>query len=239
MGKLTVVPTPIGNLEDITLRALRILKEADCILSEDTRTTRHLLDHYQIPTPCQPYHKFNEHGQLERYLDLIESRTQVALVSDAGMPGISDPGFLLVRGCVGRGLPVECLPGPSAFVTALVGSGLPCDRFYFYGFLPHKKGRQTAMTRLAELEETFVLYESPHRLLKTLEQLAEHCGMERQACVSRELTKMHEEIRRGALSELIACFSGKESVKGEIVLTVCGKSRKVETPAEDNGDVGM
>ena len=223
MGKLIVVPTPIGNLEDITLRALRILKEADCILSEDTRTTRHLLDHYQIGTACQPYHKCNEHGQRERYLDLIESRTQVALVSDAGMPGISDPGFLLVRGCVGRGLPVECLPGPSAFVTALVGSGLPCDRFYFYGFLPHKKGRQTALTRLAELEETFVLYESPHRLLKTLEQLAEHCGKERQACVARELTKLHEEIQRGTLEELSAHFSGKESVKGEIVVCVSGR----------------
>ncbi len=224
MGKLYVVPTPIGNLEDITLRAIRILKEAECILSEDTRTTRHLLDHYQIGTPCMPYHKFNEHGQLERYLDLIESRTQVALVSDAGMPGISDPGFLLVRGCVGRGLPVECLPGPSAFVTAIVGSGLPCDRFFFYGFLPHKKGRQTALIRLAELEETFVLYESPHRLLKTLEQLAGHCGGGRNACVSRELTKIHEEIQRGTLDELVSHFSDNESVKGEIVIVVSGKT---------------
>lgn len=224
MGKLYIVPTPIGNLEDITLRALRVLKEADCILSEDTRTTRHLLDHYTIGTRCQPYHKFNEHGMLQQYLQLLESRGSVALVSDAGMPGISDPGFLLIRECVRNGIPVECLPGPSAFVTALVGSGFPCDRFFFYGFLPHKKGRQTALLRLAELEETFVLYESPHRLLKTLEQLAEYCGNEREACVSRELTKVHEEIRRGALKELAAYFSGKESIKGELVITVCGKA---------------
>ncbi len=224
MGRLYVIPTPIGNLEDITLRALRTLKEADCILSEDTRTTRHLLDHYQITTPCMPYHQYNEHSQLQKYIRMLECKDKVALVSDAGMPGISDPGFLLVRECVRQGIPVECLPGPSAFVTAIVGSGLPCDRFFFYGFLPHKKGRQTALLRLAEMEETFVLYESPHRLLKTLEQLAEHCGGGRNACVSRELTKVHEEIRRGTLEELVSHFSGNESVKGEIVIVVSGKT---------------
>ena len=224
MGRLYVIPTPIGNLEDITLRALRTLKEADCILSEDTRTTRHLLDHYQIATPCMPYHQYNEHSQLQKYIRMLECRDKVALVSDAGMPGISDPGFLLVRECVRQGIPVECLPGPSAFVTAIVGSGLPCDRFFFYGFLPHKKGRQTALLRLAEMAETFVLYESPHRLFKTLEQLAEHCGSGRDACVSRELTKVHEEIRRGTLEELVSHFSGNESVKGEIVIVVSGKT---------------
>ncbi len=222
MGKLYIVPTPIGNLEDITLRALRILKEADCILSEDTRTTRNLLTHYNITTTCLPYHKFNEHEQLDSYLHMIESRESVALVSDAGMPGISDPGFLLVRECVRKDIPVECLPGASAFVTALVDSGLPCDRFYFYGFLPHKKGRQTAITRLAQLEETFVLYESPHRLLKTLGQLAESCGPERQACICRELTKIHEESRRGTLAEIEHYFSEKD-IKGEIVIVVQGK----------------
>ena len=222
MGKLYIVPTPIGNLEDITLRALRILKEADCVLSEDTRTTRHLLNHYQIGTPCLPYHKFNEHGQLENYIRMIEGKESVALVSDAGMPGISDPGYLLIRACIGQDIEVECLPGASACVTAVVNSGIPCDRFYFYGFLPHKKGRQTAFTRLAELEETFVLYESPHRLVKTLEQLAEYCGKDRQVCVSRELTKIHEENRRGTVEEVLRYFADK-TVKGEIVIVVAGK----------------
>lgn len=225
MGKLYIVPTPIGNLEDITLRALRILKEADCVLSEDTRTTRHLLDHYQIDTLCLPYHKFNEHGQLENYVRMIENKDSVALVSDAGMPGISDPGYLLIRACISQDIEVECLPGASACVTAVVNSGIPCDRFYFYGFLPHKKGRQTAFARLSELEETFVLYESPHRLLKTLEQLAESCGNDRQVCVSRELTKIHEENRRGSVEEVLRYYSDK-TIKGEIVIVVAGKTTK-------------
>ena len=222
MSKLYVIPTPIGNLEDMTLRGIRLLGEADCILSEDTRTTRNLLQHFNIEKPCLPYHKFNEHAQLERYVELVQMHESVALVSDAGTPGISDPGFLLVRACVQRGIVVECLPGATAMVPALVNSGLPCDRFYFYGFLPHKKGRQTALARLSQLEETFVLYESPHRLLKTLEQLQEHCGADRQLCVCRELTKIHEETVRGSVEEVMAYFSGK-NIKGEIVIVVQGK----------------
>ncbi|MBO4402303.1 MAG: 16S rRNA (cytidine(1402)-2'-O)-methyltransferase [Bacteroidales bacterium] len=233
MGRLYIVPTPIGNLEDITLRAIRILKEAECILSEDTRTTRRLLDTYQISTPCMPYHKFNEHGQLKHYLRLIEDRTSVALVSDAGTPGISDPGFLLIRECVRNGIEVECLPGTSACITAVVNSGIPCDRFYFYGFLPHKKGRQTALERLSQLEETFVLYESPHRIVKALEQLLAFCGAQRPVCVSRELTKIHEENFRGTLEEAVRHFSGKESVKGEITLVVGGKN-SLQDPVPDD-----
>ena len=223
MSKLYVIPTPIGNLEDMTLRGLRLLKEADCILSEDTRTTRHLLQHFGIDTLCLPYHKFNEHAQLESYVQLVRNHASVALVSDAGTPGISDPGFLLVRECVRNGILVECLPGATALIPALVDSGIPCDRFFFYGFLPHKKGRQTALARLSKLEETFVLYESPYRLLKTLEQLREHCGAERQVCVCRELTKIYEESVRGSIGEVQDYFSRK-GVKGEIVMVVQGCS---------------
>ena len=216
---LYIVPTPIGNLEDITLRALRILKEVPVVLAEDTRTSRKLLDHYGINTHLRAFHAHNEHAVVERIADELASGTDIALISDAGTPGISDPGFLLVRACVRRGLQVSCLPGPTAFVPALVASGLPCDTFHYEGFLPHKKGRQTRLKYLASLPHTFVLYESPFRLLKCLDELIAHCGPDRQACVARELSKMYEEVKTATLSELKAHFSEKE-VKGEIVVVV-------------------
>ena len=219
---LYIVPTPIGNLEDITLRALRVLKEVSVILAEDTRTSRKLLDHYGITTHLRAFHAHNEHAVVERLADELASGTPMALISDAGTPGISDPGFLLSRACMRRGLPVVCLPGPTAFVPALVASGLPCDTFHFEGFLPHKKGRQTRLKYLAGLPHTFVLYESPHRLLKCLEELATHCGPERMACVARELSKLFEEVKTAPLPELSAHFA-KKDVKGEIVLVVAGK----------------
>ncbi|MBX2893440.1 MAG: 16S rRNA (cytidine(1402)-2'-O)-methyltransferase [Saprospiraceae bacterium] len=219
---LHVVPTPIGNLEDITLRALRVLKEVSVVLAEDTRTSRRLLDHFDIKTPLRAFHAFNEHAVVERVVDELASGVDMALVSDAGTPGISDPGFLLVRACVRRGVKVECLPGPTAFVPALVASGLPCDTFHFEGFLPHKKGRQTRLKFLADLPHTFVLYESPFRLLKCLDELISVCGAERPACVARELSKMHEEVKTAPLAELKAHFSQKD-VKGEIVVVVGGK----------------
>ena len=219
---LTVVATPIGNLEDITLRALRVLKEAAVVLAEDTRTSRRLLDHYDIRTPLRAFHAFNEHAVVERVVDELDSGVDMALVSDAGTPGISDPGFLLVRACVRRGVRVECLPGPTAFVPALVASGLPCDTFHFEGFLPHKKGRQTRLKYLAELPHTFVLYESPFRLLKCIDELIAVCGDERPACVARELSKLHEEVKTASLADLKSHFSKKE-VKGEIVVVVAGK----------------
>lgn len=218
---LYVVPTPIGNLEDITLRALRVLKEVSVVLAEDTRTSRRLLDHYGIATSLRAFHAFNEHAVVERVVDELASGIDMALVSDAGTPGISDPGFLLVRACVRRGVKVECLPGPTAFVPALVASGLPCDTFHFEGFLPHKKGRQTRLKYLAELPHTFVLYESPFRLLKCLDELTAVCGTDRQACVARELSKLHEEVKTASLAELKTHFSKKE-VKGEIVVVVAG-----------------
>ncbi len=220
---LYVVPTPIGNLEDITLRALRVLKEVSVVLAEDTRTSRRLLDHFDIKTPLRAFHAFNEHAVVERVVDELASGVDMALVSDAGTPGISDPGFLLVRACVRRGVKVECLPGPTAFVPALVASGLPCDTFHFEGFLPHKKGRQTRLKFLAELPHTFVLYESPFRLLKCLDELSVVCGAERQACVARELSKLHEEVKTTSLAELKEHFSKKE-VKGEVVVVVAGRS---------------
>ncbi len=220
---LYVVPTPIGNLEDITLRALRILGEVRVVLAEDTRTSRKLLDHHGITTPLRAFHAFNEHAVVEKIADELALGTPMALISDAGTPGISDPGFLLVRACVRRGIRVECLPGPTAFVPALVASGLPCDTFHFEGFLPHKKGRQTRLRWLAELPHTFVLYESPHRLVRCLDELASVCGAERMACVARELTKLHEEVKTAPLRELHAHFSAKD-VKGEIVVVVSGKS---------------
>lgn len=220
---LYVVPTPIGNLEDMTLRAIRILREVDLILAEDTRTSKKLLDHFDISTPVRSYHAHNEHGIVEGLTEQLQSGATFALISDAGTPGISDPGFLLVRACVQAGVRVECLPGPTAFVPALVASGLPCNKFYYEGFLPHKKGRQTRLTYLAELECTFVLYESPHRLVKCLEQLIEHCGAERMACVCRELTKLHEDVRTATLKELHEHYAAQSSVKGEIVLVVGGK----------------
>lgn len=222
MAKLYIIPTPIGNLEDITLRAIRILKEVDLILAEDTRTSGKLLKHYEISKPLWAHHKFNEHGTADKIKERIEAGDNIALISDAGTPGISDPGFLLVRTCVEAGIDIECLPGATAFVPALVNSGLPCDRFCFEGFLPPKKGRQTRLKELAEETRTVVIYESPYRLVKCLEQLAEFMGLDRKASVSRELSKMFEENARGTLEELITHFKSKV-VKGEIVIVVGGK----------------
>lgn len=219
---LFLVPTPIGNLEDITLRALRVLSEVDVILAEDTRTSGKLLKHHNITKPLQSYHIFNEHKTVEQLIGRMEAGEKFALISDAGTPSISDPGFLLVRELLKAGLEVNCLPGATAFVPALVNSGLPSDRFVFEGFLPHKKGRQTRLLKLAEEERTIILYESPHRLIKCLEQLKEHLG-DRKASVSREISKIFEETVRGSLSELIAHFTAK-GVKGEFVVLVEGKT---------------
>lgn len=219
---LYLVPTPIGNLEDITHRALRILNEVDLILAEDTRTSGKLLKHYEIKKPLQSFHAHNEHGQLQKIITKLEEGSIIALISDAGTPAISDPGYLLVRECIANDLKVECLPGATAFVPALVNSGLPADRFVFEGFLPHKKGRQTRFKELAEESKTIILYESPHRLLKTLQQLAEYLGEDRRACVSRELTKLYEENKRGTLTELYEYYN-TNTLKGEIVLVVEGK----------------
>ncbi len=232
MPKLYLVPTPIGNLEDITLRAIRVLKEVNVILAEDTRKTGILLKHFGISNKLMAHHMHNEHRTAETIAARIAAGESVALVTDAGTPGISDPGFLLVRTCVALGLEVESLPGPTAFVPALVNSGLPCDRFYFEGFLPHKKGRQTRLAFLATLPCTFVLYESPFRLVKTLEQLAEVMGPDRKACVSRELTKMFEENRRGTLTELARHYSAT-APKGEIVISVAGPGQHEEPVREE------
>jgi 16S rRNA (cytidine1402-2'-O)-methyltransferase len=223
MSKLYLVPTPIGNLEDITLRALRILKEeVALILAEDTRKTGILLKHYSISKPMSAFHQHNEHQQLERLVDRLHSGETMALVTDAGTPAISDPGFLLVRACIQHDIEVECLPGATAFVPALVNSGLPADRFVFEGFLPHKKGRQTRVKAIAANSYTSILYESPHRLLKTLQQLSEEAGADRKAAVARELTKIYEETVRGTLAELIKYYEEK-GVKGEIVIVLEGK----------------
>ena len=223
MSKLYLIPTPIGNLEDITLRALRILKEVDLVLAEDTRTSKPLMKHFEITTPLQSHHLFNEHAKVEEVVNQIKSGVTIALITDAGTPGISDPGFLLVRECIKNAIEVETLPGATAFVPALVNSGLPSERFCFEGFLPHKKGRQTKLESLREEERTMIFYESPHRLIKTLTSFCEYFGKERKASISRELTKMFEENKRGSLEELIAYFSSK-SIKGEIVIVVGGKS---------------
>jgi 16S rRNA (cytidine1402-2'-O)-methyltransferase len=220
--KLYIVPTPIGNLEDITLRAINVLKTADVILAEDTRTSGHLLKHLGISKPLQSYHIHNEHQTVQRVVDRILKGETIALVSDAGTPAISDPGFLLVRECIKNNIVVECLPGPTAFVPALVNSGLPADRFVFEGFLPHKKGRQTRLIELSTEERTMIFYESPHRLLKALEQFKTNFGPDRKACVSRELSKMFEENVRGSVQEIIDYFKEK-TVKGEIVIVVAGK----------------
>jgi 16S rRNA (cytidine1402-2'-O)-methyltransferase len=222
IGKLILVPTPIGNLEDITLRGLRMLKEVDAILAEDTRTTGKLLHHYQISKPLWSYHAHNEHKQMEHLVKELQSGKVLALVSDAGTPAISDPGFLLVRACNQAGIPVECLPGATAFVPALVKSGLPSDSFIFLGFLPEKKGRQTAFKQLVDIEHTMIFYESPHRLLKTLLQLGESLGADRKASVSRELTKVYEETQNGTLLDLHTYFS-THPMKGEFVIVVDGK----------------
>lgn len=219
---LYIVPTPVGNLEDITLRALRVLKEVDLILAEDTRTSSVLLHHYDIHTPLRSHHKFNEHETSDRVADEIVAGKNVALISDAGTPGISDPGFMLVRACVERGVEVQCLPGATAFVPALIDSGLPCDRFYFEGFLPQKKGRQTRLKQLAEQDHTMIIYESPFRLVKTLTELAQFLGPDRKASVSREISKVHEDTQRGTLTELTEHFK-MTPPKGEIVIIVdCG-----------------
>jgi len=221
---LHVVPTPIGNLEDITLRAIRVLKEADLVLAEDTRTTKVLFQKHGIETPLRAFHAHNEHGVTQGIVAQLQTGARMALVSDAGTPGISDPGFLLIRACVQGGVQVECLPGATAFVPALVASGLPCDRFHYEGFLPHKKGRQTRLKYLATLPNTFVLYESPHRLLRCIEELIAVCGPERRACVARELSKLHEELHRGSLDELRVYFSDATKVRGEIAVVVEGKA---------------
>jgi 16S rRNA (cytidine1402-2'-O)-methyltransferase len=222
MSKLILVPTPIGNLEDITLRSIRILKEAELIFSEDTRVTKKLLDHLGISKKSLPFHAHNEHRFLEKSIDMIQNVSNAVLVSDAGTPGISDPGFLLVRACVQVGIKVECLPGPTAFVPALVASGFPCDKFVFEGFLPHKKGRQTRLKFLASEDRTIILYESPHRLLKTLEQMTEHFELTREMCVVREISKLFETYHRGMLQDQVNYFK-QNAPKGEIVLVIKGK----------------
>jgi 16S rRNA (cytidine1402-2'-O)-methyltransferase len=221
---LYLVPTPIGNLKDITLRAIEVLKEVDVILAEDTRTTSHLLNHYQIKKPLSPYHQHNEHKIVQHLVSQLLEGKKMAVVTDAGTPGISDPAFLLVRECVKAGVKVECLPGATAFVPALVNSGIPTNRFVFEGFLPLKKGRQTVLKQLAEEERTMIFYESPMRLVKTLEEFAIYFGAERICSVSRELTKMFEENKRGTLTEIAAYFKEK-AVKGEIVIVVAGKDK--------------
>jgi 16S rRNA (cytidine1402-2'-O)-methyltransferase len=220
---LTIVPSPIGNLGDITYRAIEILKQADVILCEDTRTSSVLLNHYQIQKPLTPYHQHNEHKILAHLIEQLQSGRNFALITDAGTPGISDPGFLLVRECIKNNITVTCLPGATAFVPALVQSGIPCNSFVFEGFLPLKKGRQTMLKKLAEEEHTIILYESPHRLAKTLKELAEYLGTERPAAVCRELTKMFEETRNGTLNELAAHYEA-HAPKGEIVLIIGGKN---------------
>jgi 16S rRNA (cytidine1402-2'-O)-methyltransferase len=225
VGKLIVVPTPIGNLEDITMRALRVLKEANAVLAEDTRTTKNLLQHYEIENKLISYHQNNEHKIVDRLVQEIQSGMTYALVSDAGTPAISDPGFLLVRACIREEIEVECLPGATAFVPALVSSGFPCEKFVYEGFLPHKKGRQTRIQRIAEEERTVVLYESPHRIMKALQQFKEFFEADRQIAVCREISKKFEEIVRGSADELIEHFENNP-IKGEFVVVVEGKKSK-------------
>lgn len=222
MGKLYLVPTPIGNLEDMTLRAIKVLKEVDVVLAEDTRTSGKLLKHFEIDTPLQSHHMHNEHKQVEHLVGKLKGGAVYALISDAGTPAISDPGFLLTRACVENGIEVECLPGATAFVPALVNSGLPNDRFVFEGFLPVKKGRQTRLQQLAEETRTMVFYESPHKLVKTLTHFVEYFGPDRPVSVSRELTKLYEETVRGTLEEVLQHFIQKPP-KGEFVIVVGGK----------------
>jgi 16S rRNA (cytidine1402-2'-O)-methyltransferase len=218
---LYLVPSPIGNLKDITLRAIEVLKEVDLVLAEDTRTSSHLLNHYNIEKPLTPYHQHNEHKVLDHLIDQLKAGKKMALITDAGTPGISDPAFLLVRECVRNEVRVECLPGATAFVPALVNSGIPANRFVFEGFLPLKKGRQTLLKQLAAEERTIILYEAPVRLVKTLEDLIIYFGPDRQCCVSRELTKLFEENRRGSLGEVAAHYK-QHGVKGEIVIVIAG-----------------
>ena len=225
MGKLYLIPTPIGNLQDITLRALQILQEVDLILAEDTRTSGKLLQHFNISTPMLAHHKFNEHQTLEGVIRKLKEGMELALISDAGTPAIADPGFLLARACIAEGVPVETLPGATAFVPALVNSGLPNDRFVFEGFLPDKKGRQTRLKNLIEETRTIIFYVSPHKLVKTIEEFAQFFGSERKASISRELTKIHEETLRGTLAELLTHFQN-QNPKGEFVIILAGKESK-------------
>ena len=220
MSKLYLVPTPIGNLEDMTLRAIRILKEVSLVLAEDTRTSGKLLKHFEIKNRMQAFHIHNEHQVLQSLVDQLQEGVTMALITDAGTPAISDPGFLMVRACIENNIEVECLPGATAFIPALVQSGFPNNHFYFEGFLPHKKGRQTRLKVLSTYDQPVIFYESPHRLIKTLEQFAEFFGSDRKVSVSRELTKIHEENVRGTLTEVIAHFKAKPSVKGEIVIVL-------------------
>ena len=227
MGKLYVVPTPVGNMEDMTFRAVRVLKEADLILAEDTRTSNVLLQHYDIRGALLSHHKFNEHETVQNVVQKLQGGLTIALISDAGTPGISDPGFLLVRECVKNGIEVETLPGATAFVPALVSSGLPCDKFCFEGFLPQKKGRQTRLEMLKSETRSIIFYESPRRLLKTLQQFAEVFGQDRQVSVAREISKLHEEHIRGTLQEVIQHFEATEPL-GEIVIILAGKTIHAE-----------
>ena len=238
MGKLFLVPTPIGNLEDMTLRGIRILKEVDVILAEDTRTSAKLLSHFDIRNKLVSHHKFNEHKTVEMIARQIEDGKNVALISDAGTPGISDPGFLLVRTCVEKEIEVECLPGATALIPALVNSGFPTDRFTFEGFLPQKKGRQKKISELVTEPRTMVFYESPYRLIKSLKQFAEFMGPDRRACVSRELSKMFEENKRGTLAELIEYFNSKP-IKGEIVIVLEGKKASPGIPDGEEEDCSL
>jgi 16S rRNA (cytidine1402-2'-O)-methyltransferase len=235
MPKLYIVPTPIGNLEDITLRALRVLKEVDVILAEDTRTSSKLLRHYDIDKKVFAHHQFNEHKTVDVLVNRMAAGESFAMITDAGTPAISDPGFLLVRACIQAGISVECLPGATAFVPALVNSGLPCDKFLFEGFLPHKKGRVTRFKALADLPYTIIFYESPFRLVKTLEQLSIYFGLSRQVCVSRELTKIYEENRRGTVAEVLEWYKAHPP-KGEIVIIVEGNKSGIilKTEAEES-----
>lgn len=235
-GKLYLIPTPVGNLEDITLRALRILKEVDLVLAEDTRNGGNLLKHYGIDKKMFSHHQHNEHKAVAEVVKFLKAGQNIALISDAGTPGISDPGFLLVRECIKEEIPLETLPGATAFVPALVNSGLPCDRFCFEGFLPVKKGRQTKLKELISETRTMIFYESPHRLLKTLEEFAEYFGDDRQACASREISKMFEENVRGSLKEIISHFENNV-LKGEFVICVAGKEAKEKkNKYKDNDD---
>jgi 16S rRNA (cytidine1402-2'-O)-methyltransferase len=227
MPKLYIVPTPVGNLEDITLRAIRILRESSLIYAEDTRVTKKLLSHLGIQKPVYPFHAHNEHKVVQQVIDRIKNEEAVVLVSDAGTPGISDPGFLLIRACIKDEIAVTCLPGPTALIPALVGSGFPCDRFCFEGFLPHKKGRQTKLIELSKEERTIVLYESPHRIVKCLSQIEEFFGSNRNVCVVREISKIYEEFRRGPANQ-VRQFYENNPPKGEIVLIIEGNKKNVQ-----------
>lgn len=242
MSKLYIVPTPVGNLADITFRAIEVLKSVDRILAEDTRTSGVLLKHYDIHTPMSSHHKFNEHTAVAGVIERLKAGETIALISDAGTPGISDPGFMLSRECRREGIEVECLPGATAFVPALLDSGLPCDRFHFEGFLPPKKGRATRLSYLAGLEETFIIYESPKRLARTLRQLSEYMGADREAAVVREISKLHETAHKGTLGELLTHFEANQA-KGEVVIVIEGnreRSRncgKADTEVPDYAEI--